>query len=158
MMVLRLFRNQMYGHDAWMSGEIVTKTILKNRQAPLSSYAGDELRFRFRLSTDTSVTYQGAYIDNFGILIANYGAGGYWLSNAIDMSDVDTFNYGWVDIEQQFLKNSSIRGSLIDLDDNVIPGYNNITFLSLAGVDSEEYESLRIKVNAGQMMKKFLRS
>ena len=138
--------NQMYGHDAWMSGDC-NQDDFENRQAPLSSYAGDELRFRFRLSTDTSVTYQGAYIDNFGILIANYGAGGYWLSNAIDMSDVDTFNYGWVDIEATVPENTSIRGSLIDLDDNVIPGYNNITFpFSLAGVDSEEYESLRIKV------------
>jgi len=138
--------NQMYGHDAWMSGDC-NQDDFENRQAPLSSYAGDELRFRFRLSTDTSVTYQGAYIDNFGILIANYGAGGYWLSNAIDMSDVDTFNYGWVDIEATVPENTSIRGSLIDLGDNVIPGYNNITFpFSLAGVDSEEYESLRIKV------------
>ena len=65
--------NQMYGHDAWMGGDC-NQQEFENRQAPLSSYAGDELRFRFRLSTDTSVTYQGAYIDNFGILTANYGA------------------------------------------------------------------------------------
>ncbi|MGB0622763.1 MAG: DUF7151 family protein [Candidatus Thalassarchaeaceae archaeon] len=132
--------------DAWMNGDC-NQDYFENRKAPLSNYAGDDLRFRFQLYSDSSVTYQGGYIDNFGILIANYGSGGYWLSNAIDMSSIDIFNYGWVDIEATVPENTSIRGSLIDLDDNVIPGYNNITFpFSLAGVDSEEYESLRIKV------------
>ena len=138
--------NQMYGHDAWMNGDC-SQDEFENRQAPLSNYAGDELRFRFRISTDSSVTYQGAYIDNFGMLIANYGAGGYWLSNVIDMSNIDTFNYGWVDIEATIPENTSIRGSLVDLNDNIIPGFNNVSFpFSLAGVNSEEYESLRIKV------------
>jgi hypothetical protein len=138
--------NQMYGHDAWMAGDC-GQTNFENRQAPLSSYAGDELRFRFRLSTDTSVQRQGAYIDNFGILTANYGAAGYWLSNTVDMSNIDTFNYGWVDIEATIPENTSISGSLIDINDNVVPGYDNVTFpFSLAGVNSEEYELVRIKV------------
>ncbi len=138
--------NQMYGHDAWMGGDC-GQTDFENRQAPLSSYAGDEVRFRFRLSTDTSVTYQGGYIDNFGILIANYGQGGYWLSNSINMGDIDIFNYGWVDIESSIPENTSIRGSLLDLSGMLIPGYDNMSFpFSLAGVDSEQYPSIRLKV------------
>ena len=138
--------NQMYGNDAWMGGDC-GQTNFENRQAPLSSYAGDEVRFRFRLSTDTTVQYQGAYIDNFGILIANYGQGGYWLSNSINMDDIDIFNYGWVDIEASIPENTSIRGSLLDSSEGLIPGYDNISFpFSLAGVNSEQYPSVRIKV------------
>ena len=63
------------------------------------------------------------------------------------MSNIDTFNYGWVDIEATIPENTSITGSLIDISDNVVPGYDNVTFpFSLAGVDSEEYELVRIKV------------
>ena len=138
--------NQMYGHDAWMGGDC-GQTDFENRQASLSSYAGDTLRFRFRLSTDSSVQYQGGYIDNFGILIANYGQGGYWLSNAISMNNIDQFNYGWVDIEASIPDNTSITGSLVGINDEVIPGYDNISFpFSLAGVDSEQYEMIRVKV------------
>ena len=138
--------NQMYGHDAWMGGDC-GQTNFENRQAPLSSYAGDEVRFRFRLSTDTSVTYQGGYIDNFGILIANYGQGGYWVSNLIDMGDIDIFNYGWVDIESSIPENTSIRGSVLDSSEVLIPGYDNISFpFSLAGIDSAQYPSIRLKV------------
>ena len=138
--------NQMYGHDAWMGGDC-NQDEFENRQAPLSNYAGDELRFRFRLSTDSSVTYQGAYIDNFGILTANYGSGGHWISNAVPLTgNVDLFNYGWVDIEATVPENTSIRGSVLDLNDDVLPGYDNLSFpFSLAGVDSE-YTSVRIKV------------
>ena len=138
--------NQMYGHDAWMGGDC-GQTDFENRQASLSNYAGDEVRFRFRLSTDSSVTYQGGYVDNFGILIANYGQGGYWLSNAISMNNIDQFNYGWVDIEASIPDNTSITGSLVDINDEIIPGYDNISFpFSLAGVNSEQYEMIRVKV------------
>jgi hypothetical protein len=139
--------NQMYGNDAWMSGDC-GQTNFENRQAPLSSYSGDEVRFRFRLSTDTSVTYQGGYIDNFGILISNYGQGGYWVSPLINMDDVHEFNHGWVDIEATIPENTSIRGSLLNaVDESTIPGYDNITFpFSLAGVDSEQFSNVRLKV------------
>ncbi len=138
--------NQMYGHDAWMGGDC-GQTNFENRQAPLAAYAGDDIRFRFRLSTDSSVTYQGGYVDNFGILIANYGQGGYWLSNAIDMANIDLFNRGWVDVEASIPENTSVRGSLLDMDDQVVPGFDNITFpFSLAGVNAEDYPSVRIMV------------
>lgn len=139
--------NQMYGNDAWMNGDC-GQTNFENRQAPLSSYSGDEVRFRFRLSTDTSVTYQGGYIDNFGILISNYGQGGYWVSPLINMDDVHEFNHGWVDIEATIPENTSIRGSLLNaVDESTIPGYENITFpFSLAGVDSEQFSNVRLKV------------
>ena len=139
--------NSMSGSDAWMNGDC-GQTNFENRIAPLSSYSGDTLRFRFHIDTDTSVQYQGGYFDNFGILISNYGEGGYWLSPSINMDDIDTFNHGWIDIEASIPENTSIRGSLVDANDNsVIPGYDNITFpFSLAGVDSEQYSQIKLKV------------
>ena len=139
--------NAMYGEDVWMNGDC-GQSDFENRIAPLSAYAGDTLRFRFHIWTDSSVQYQGGYVDNFGILISNYGEGGYWLSPSINMGDIDQFNHGWVDIDATIPENTSITGSLIDsLDDSVIPGYDNITFpFSLAGVNSEEHSQIRLKV------------
>jgi len=73
--------NQMYGDDAWMNGDC-GQTDFENRQAPLSSYAGDTVKIQIpSIYRYFSVHVSRGYIDNFGILIANYGAGGYWLSN-----------------------------------------------------------------------------
>jgi hypothetical protein len=75
------------------------QTNFENRLAPLSSYSGDTLKFRFHAWSDSIINYQGGYFDNFGILVSNYGQGGHWLSPSINMDDVHKFNHGWVDIE-----------------------------------------------------------
>ena len=139
--------NAMYGNDVWMGGDC-GQSDFENRMAPLDSYAGSNVKFRFQISTDSSVIYQGGYIDNFGVTVANYGQGGHWLSPPFVASSIDDFNMGWIDIDASSPDNTSIRGTLIDaVTGDVIPGYMNTTFpMSLAGVDTASHPTLKIKV------------
>jgi len=141
--------NAMYGNNAWMSGDCNNGGIFETLVAPLDAYAGDDLRFRFRIDTDTSVnSYGGGYIDNFGILLANYGEGGAWLSPSIDASEMDDFNLGWIDVTASIPNDTWVRGTLVDqASGNDIPGFTNVSFpISLAGVDTIAYPQIRLKV------------
>ena len=140
--------NGMYGNDAWMGGDC-GQTEFENRQASLSQYAGDTVKFRFRIYTDFSVTYQGGYVDDFGILIPNYSAGGSWTSPPIDLTSVDEFNLGWLDIDALVPTNTSITGTLIDTSTGaVVNGLEDVAFpISLAGVDSALHDSVKVEVN-----------
>ena len=140
--------NGMYGNDAWMSGDCAQDEF-ENRQASLSQYAGDTVKFRFRIYTDFSVTYEGGYIDDFGILIPNYSAGGAWTSPPIDLTSVDEFNLGWLDIDALVPTNTSLTGTLIDTSTGaVVNGLEDVAFpISLAGVDSALHDSVKVEVN-----------
>jgi hypothetical protein len=141
--------NAMYGNNAWMSGDCGNGGVFETLVAPLDAYAGDDLRFRFRIDTDTSVnSYGGGYIDNFGILLANYGEGGAWLSPSIDASEMDDFNLGWIDVTASIPNDTWVRGTLVDqASGEDIPGFTNASFpISLAGVDTATYPQIRLKV------------
>jgi len=108
-----------------------------------------EIRFRFRIFTDSSIQYQGAYIDNFGISMPNYTAGfGSWTSPPIDLTSVDYFNPGWVDIDAIVPNNTSITATLIDSSTGaVVNGLEDVTFpISLEGVDSTLHGSVKVEV------------
>ena len=140
--------NAMFGNDAWMSGDC-SQTNFENRQAPLSQYAGDTVKFRFQIWTDSSVQYEGGYIDDFGILIPNYSVGGSWTSPPIDLTSVDEFNLGWLDIDALVPTNTSLTGTLIDTSTGaVVNGLEDVAFpMSLAGVDSALHDSVKVEVN-----------
>ena len=140
--------NAMYGNNAWMSGDCNNGGIFETLVAPLDSYAGDDLKFRFRIDTDSSVQYAGGYIDNFGVLLANYGEGGAWLSPSMDASAMEDFNLGWIDVTASIPNDTWVRGTLVDKDTGIdIPGFRNVSFpISLSGVDTALHPEIRLKV------------
>jgi len=140
--------NAMYGEDAWMTGDC-GQSGFENRQAPLAAYAGDTVKFRFRIVTDASVIYDGGYIDDFGILIPNYSSTGFYTSPSINLDTPDDFNYGWIDIDALIPTNTSIQATLIDASTGeVIAGLEDVEFpISLAGVDPALHPDVKVRVD-----------
>ena len=140
--------NSMFGNNAWMSGDC-NQDEFENRQASLSQYAGDTVKFRFRLDTDFSVTYEGGYIDDFGILIPNYSQPGAWMSPPIDLTSIDDFNLGWIDVDATVPTNTTITGTLLDSSTGqVIGGFEEVDFpISLAGIDPDQHPHIKVQVD-----------
>ena len=138
----------MYGENAWMGGDC-NQPEFENRQASLSQYAGDTVKFRFRLDTDSSVTHEGGYIDDFGILIPNYSQPGAWTSPPIDLTSIDDFNLGWIDVDATVPTNTTVTGTLLDASTGqVIGGVEEVDFpISLAGIDPDQHPYIKVQVD-----------
>ena len=123
---------------------------MTNLRANLDAYKGDSVKFKFAFGTDGSVTYAGWFIDNAGVQISNYGLPGNWISPAISVENANKFNHGFVDIEGQ-ANGGWIRGSILDADTGEqVPGFSNVSFpFSLAGIDSEDFPQVRLKIHMG---------
>ena len=129
----------------------VTDTTFDHAVADLSPYSGDDVRFRFRLESDSAWHYAGWYIDNAGILIANYGEPGDWVSPPFSASDIHDFNLGYIDIESSIPPSSWVSASLIDTyTGQTVSGYSNVSFpISLAGVDTTTTPHMKLRVHMG---------
>ena len=127
----------------------VATTAFEHKEASLAQYAGDTVRFKFHGGSDSIWNYAGWYLDNVGVMIANYGEGGDWLSPVFSASDIHDFNLGFIDIDATIPGDTWIRGSLISPSTgDVLPGYSNVSFpISLAGVDTTSTPQMRLKLH-----------
>ena len=119
--------------------------------ANLDNYKGDSVKFKFAFGSDSYIQYGGWFIDNAGVTISNFGETGNWLSPTISMNSERYFNHGFVDIEGNVNDEGWIRGSMVEsASGNEIPGFSNLSFpFSLAGIDSEQFPYVRLKVHMG---------
>ena len=141
--------NSMYGNDVWTNGDC-SNDYLENRKAPLEAYAGHTVKFRFLLDGGNyNFGYEGGYIDDFGILIPNYSFPGDWTSPAIDLTDVDVFNHGWIDVDAAIHEDNTLVGSLVDAETGeVVSGIEEVEFpISLAAVDPALHPSVKIVIH-----------
>ena len=127
----------------------VTSTAFEQKEASLAQYAGDTVRFKFHGGSDSIWNYAGWYLDNVGVMIANYGEGGDWLSPVFSASDIHDFNLGFIDIDASMSPDTWVRASLIDTyTGDVLPGYSNVSFpISLAGVDTTTTPQMRLMLH-----------
>ena len=127
----------------------VATTAFEHKEASLAQYAGDTVRFKFHGGSDSIWNYAGWYLDNVGVMIANYGEGGDWLSPVFSASDIHDFNLGFIDIDATIPGDTWIRGSLISPSTgDALPGYSNVSFpISLAGVDTTSTPQMRLKLH-----------
>ena len=135
---------------AW-SGTWSSTSEMTNLRTNLDAYKGDSVKFKFAFGSDAIYNLAGWYIDNAGVQISNYGIPGSWVSPSISLDSDNLFNRGFVDIEGKANEGGWIRGSLLDaITGDQVPGFSNISFpFSLAGVDSNQFPQIRLKVHMG---------
>ena len=133
------------------SGSWSSNSEMTTLRANLDSYKGDTVKFKFAFGSDAIWNLAGWFIDNAGVTIANYGATGHWLSPTVSMDSSRLFNHGFVDIEANVNEEGWIRGSIVESATGAeIPGFTNLSFpFSLAGLDSQQYPYVRLKVHMG---------
>ena len=125
------------------------------REAPLDQWSGEQMQFRFQFSSDTccqnggSETYEGFYVDDFGILIPNYSSNGSWTSPSVDLSNQSSFNMGFVDVDAEIPEGTRVLISILDsVSLNPVEGFDMDELpLSLAGIDAAIHPSVRIQVH-----------
>ena len=135
---------------AW-SGSWTSTSQMTNMRANLDAYKGDSVKFKFAFGSDGYYNLAGWFIDNAGVQISNYGIPGTWISPSLSLDNANKFNRGFVDIEGNSGEGGWIRGSLLDADTGAqVPGFSNASFpFSLAGVDSEQFPRVRLKIHMG---------
>ena len=131
------------------SGTWTSTSGFTTMSASLDNFRGDNVSFKFAFGSDAIWGLAGWYIDNAGVRIANYGETGHWLSPIVQIGSDDRFNFGFVDIDAEIHDESWIRGSVLEAGSGqVITGFSNISFpFSLAGIDSETYPEIRLKIH-----------
>jgi len=132
------------------SGSWSSTSQMTNLRANLNSYKGDSVQFKFAFGSDAIWNLAGWFIDNAGVQISNYGAPGSWVSPSFTLDNAKQFNLGFVDIEGQ-AHDGWIRGSILDAGTGTqVPGFSNLSFpISLAGIDSDQYPQVRVKIHMG---------
>ena len=135
---------------AW-NGQWSSTNEMTNLRANLDAYKGDSVKFKFAFGSDGIYNLAGWFIDNAGVQISNYGLPGSWISPPLKMDKANQFNLGFVDIEGQANEGGWITGSVLDAYTGVqVPGFSNISFpFSLAGIDSNQYPQVRLKIHMG---------
>lgn len=116
----------------------------------LSQYKGDDVQFKFAMGARFNDANSGWHIDNIGIKMGNFSQPGTWTSQVFSISGDNKFNRGLIEIDgfSDDYSNHTVTGTLLDATSGTpIPGYSDVSFpISLAGVDSETYDSLKIRV------------
>jgi len=140
-----------FGRDHCSGSGWTTSSPMTTMLASLSSYQGDLIRFKFSFGSDYSVSHGGWFIDNVGVRVENYGEVGHWLTPSIDIAENSQLNIGFVDIDAIIYNQTWVRASLVEPSTGIeIPGFSNISFpFSLAGVDSQMFPEVKIKIHLG---------
>jgi len=116
----------------------------------LSQYKGDDVQFKFAMGARFNDANSGWHIDDIGIKLGNFSQPGTWTSQSFNISGDNRFNRGLIEIDgfSDDFVNHTITGTLLDANTGTpLPGYSEVSFpISLAGVDSETYNSLKIRV------------
>ncbi|MFL2954674.1 MAG: hypothetical protein ACJZ56_04455, partial [Candidatus Thalassarchaeaceae archaeon] len=140
--------------ELWFDGDCGLDEM-SVREAPLDQWSGEQMQFRFQFSSDTccqnggSETYEGFYVDDFGILIPNYSSNGSWTSPSVDLSNQSSFNMGFVDVDAEIPEGTRVLISILDsVSLNPVEGFDMDELpLSLAGIDAAIHPSVRIQVH-----------
>jgi len=140
--------------ELWFDGECGLDEMTE-REAPLDQWSGEQMQFRFQFSSDTccqnsgSETYEGFYVDDFGILIPNYSSNGSWTSPSVDLSNQSSFNMGYVDVDAEIPEGTRVLISILDsVSMSPVDGFDMGELpMSLAGIDAATHPSVRIQVH-----------
>ncbi len=129
---------------SWTSSSGMTKMV-----ASLANYRNDSVKFKFAFGSDAIWGLAGWFIDNAGVMIANYGEPGHWLSPPISIDRSSKFNLGFIDIDAEIVGESWVRGTIVEsVTGNTVPGFSNLSFpISLAGIDAQTYPEIRLKIH-----------
>ena len=150
------WNNPFGNNEVWIDDDCGLD-VMSMREAPLDQWGGESMTFRFWFRSDTCCQsstwanddFEGFYLDDFGILIPNYSSNGSWLSPAIDLTNHDSFNLGYVDVDAEIPDETRVLASVIDTNSmSPIDGFEMMALpLSLAGLDQSQYPSINIQLH-----------
>ena len=127
------------------------------REAPLDQWGGETMTFRFWFQSDTCCQsstwanddFEGFYLDDFGVLIPNYSSNGSWLSPDIQLTNHDSFNLGFLDIDAEIPEGTRVLASIIDATTMIpVDGYQMRSLpLSMAGINPVSSPSVNVQLH-----------
>ena len=109
----------------------------------ISHLAGNDVRVRFSFFTDTYVEEDGWYIDDAGIVIDRFLPSGVWISPLIDAGDS-----GWARLTSlyEMPNETSVKVDVLDVNNDLIPGHENLTLPFDLNVAPWEYDQIKFRV------------
>lgn len=120
-------------------------TTWQTKTGNLTQYQGSSVQFKFIFATDTSVTYDGWYLDEIGVEVDYFENYGDWLSPAIT---VPSLGLGFLDVDATVPTNTSVTASITDTAGNPLDGYSNVLLpTTLAGIDRDTYPAIKIRIH-----------
>ncbi|MBT3772256.1 MAG: hypothetical protein HOF90_05095 [Euryarchaeota archaeon] len=115
------------------------------KEAGLSDWTGQKVRFKFLFFSDQYIELAGWYIDNVGIEIDHFANSGSWTSPVID---ADIFGYGTLSARGILENNTSISASILRPDGTQISGWQNLLLpVTLTTLDSNAHPNIKIQIN-----------
>ena len=113
----------------------------------VSNLSGNNLSFRFRHTSDSSVQEAGWYVDDVGLEVDWFETEGSWRTPLISAHDL---GYGFVDADIYLPTDTWYGVNVLDSSGSVIPGHQNLTLpLSLSSINREIYSSVYIEFLLG---------
>jgi hypothetical protein len=116
-------------------------------QYDVSNLSGNNVSFKFRQMSDSSVEEEGWYVDDVGLEVDWFHKTGSWKSPQLSTHDL---GHGFIDAEI-ILPNATWYGvSILDGQGNTIDGHSNLSMpLSLASIDRDQYPTIQIELHLG---------
>ena len=116
-----------------------------NKTFDTSNLSGENIRFRYSFFSDQLLEYDGWYIDDAGMEIDVFENNGSWISEIL--SPNPDFGWGSIDGLVKQPLGTNVTFDLLDIDNNIIAGYDNRILPIDVQLDAEAYPSIRVKVN-----------
>jgi len=109
----------------------------------ISSLAGNDVRIRFSFFSDQYLKEDGWYIDDAGIEIDRFQMNGTWISPVIDADES-----GWARLSSLYWQpdETNISVDVLDINDNIIPGHDNLQLPIELKIASWQYPQLKFRV------------
>ena len=116
-----------------------------NKTFDTSNLSGENIRFRYSFFSDQLLEYDGWYIDDAGMEIDVFENNGSWISEILTPNP----DFGWGSIDGLVKQplGTNVTFDLLDIDNNIIAGYDNRILPIDVQLDAEAYPSIRVKVN-----------
>ena len=115
------------------------------KTSDISNLSGQSVRLRFSFFSDQYIERDGWYIDDAGIDVALFEAEGDWTSPPITPHHV--FGYGHVDGLAHEPDNTTLRFSLLDLNGEIIPEYEQRILPFAVNLNPVEHPSVQLLVH-----------
>ncbi|MFL2961958.1 MAG: hypothetical protein ACJZ2K_03140 [Candidatus Poseidoniaceae archaeon] len=113
----------------------------------VSNFSGNNISFKFRQTSDSSIEYAGWYVDNIGLEVDWFETEGSWTSPAISTHDLGN---GFVDADIILPNNTWYGVNVLDVTGNIIDGHENMSLpLSLASIDRDSNPDIHIEIMMG---------
>ena len=109
----------------------------------ISSLAGNDVKIRFSFFTDAYLEEDGWYIDDAGIEIDRFQMNGTWISPVIDADES-----GWARLSSLYWmpEETNITVDVLDINDNVIPGHENLQLPFDINIAAWQYSQIKFRV------------